>query len=294
MAPQHSRGGGRPLLASRRARRPTGDRLLDDLGLLQADRRRVPAVRADRVRRDRADGDERPGHRRRRHGSGALSEDHALPRPRGARAVPPDVPAGVGPRPAREDRPGDRARARHRGHRSSSCTRPTAGNRTIAAGWYETLPNVAAERGCRVAVENMFPCGCAVEAWRGSTRARSRWRTWRVPGRHPGHEPPRRSGPGSRRGRHPARRPAGPRPPFEQRRQGLGLAPAPGRGRPGPRPVPRGARGTQVPRGRSRSRSTCAATSTTTRPCAASCPATESSARPGSRSPPDPTRSRPE
>ena len=52
-----------------------------------------------------------------------------------------------------------------------------------------------------------------------------------LPGRHVGHQPPR--GRGARPGRDAfeARRPARPRPPVEQRRQGMGLAPAAGPGR---------------------------------------------------------------
>ena len=246
MARQHSRARNGCLLASRRDRPSPAHRLLDDLGLLQTARRRVPVDRRDRVRRDRADGHERPGHAGRGSRARALRGSRAAG-PRRACALPPDGSSGVGTGARGEDRPCRRARARRRG---------AAGRGAPAVPMADDVPVL----GGRTAVRRRGRTGRAdrrrehVPAARPRPEHRSVPRSSiargprGLPGRHVGHQPSR--GRGARPGRDAleARRPARPRPPVEQRRQGVGLAPAPGPGCARSRPVPGGARDARVRR----------------------------------------------
>ena len=98
----------------------------------------------------------------------ALSEDHA-PRPGDPRAVPPDVPQGLGPRPVGKI---DRAIELALGVGAPLVVvHPPYRWQSAYRRWLdERLPAVSIERGVRVAVENMFPLRVRGGAWLGSTR----------------------------------------------------------------------------------------------------------------------------
>ena len=106
--------------------------------------------------------------------------------------------------------------------------------------WLDDRPPEPADELPAVAVENMFPLRAGP---RRGDLPRGAVPRGPGPGRQGGarHEPRGRRGPRPRGRGRPARRPTGPRPPLEQRREGVGLAPAARSGDPRSRPVPRGA-----------------------------------------------------